>query len=190
MRGRVKWFNSKRGYGFITAEDGEELYVDTNATQDIILQEGEVVTFTKEKGPKGWQAMSVIREDTSGTYISDSFDTANDGQREVKNDFNKKIDSQTREENMKDKVSEKSSNLRIVEAKQRATELAQMEPQLLMGYVAALLERLITQQVEGTDKILSELQLMQGDTDGGGGVLVRNPDYQPLSVKLYRSNEE
>ncbi|GEM_PF-2166033 len=190
MRGRVKWFNSIRGYGFISVEDGEDLFVDTNATQGIILQEGEVVTFTKEKGPKGWQAVNVVREHTSGINISNSFDTAKDIQREVRLDFDKSFDSQIHEEDMEKKVLEKSSNSIIVEAEQRAKELALMEPQLLMGYVAALLEQLITQQVEDTAKILNELQWMQGDTEGGGGIMVRNSDYQPLTVKLYRTDED
>ncbi|HEX7348353.1 MAG TPA: cold-shock protein [Rhodanobacteraceae bacterium] len=60
--GTVKWFNDAKGYGFITPESGDDLFVHFRA---IIgdgfksLQEGQKVTFVAVKGPKGMQADQV-----------------------------------------------------------------------------------------------------------------------------------
>ena len=67
MNGTVKWFNSRKGYGFITPEDGEnDLFVHYSAinVEDEndyrSLNEGDEVTFEVEEGQKGPQAVSVI----------------------------------------------------------------------------------------------------------------------------------
>jgi cold shock protein len=60
--GTVKWFNGSKGYGFITRESGEDLFVHFTAIQSDgykTLEEGQKVTFTVSDGPKGPQAQEV-----------------------------------------------------------------------------------------------------------------------------------
>jgi CspA family cold shock protein len=60
--GRVKWFNDKKGYGFIAADGGKELFVHHSAIEGAgfkSLQEGERVSFEEERGAKGPQAVKV-----------------------------------------------------------------------------------------------------------------------------------
>ena len=62
MKGKVKWFNEKKGYGFITMEDGKDLFVHLSAIQGSgfkSLQEGDSVECEVAKGPKGPQAANV-----------------------------------------------------------------------------------------------------------------------------------
>ena len=61
--GTVKWFNSSKGYGFLTREDGPDVFVHFSAIQSQgyrSLTEGQKVEFTVEKGPKGLQASNVV----------------------------------------------------------------------------------------------------------------------------------
>lgn len=60
--GRVKWFNDKKGYGFIAADSGKELFVHHSSIEEDgfrTLQEGQRVSFEEEKGAKGPQAVRV-----------------------------------------------------------------------------------------------------------------------------------
>ncbi|HEY2345679.1 MAG TPA: cold-shock protein [Xanthomonadaceae bacterium] len=60
--GTVKWFNDAKGFGFITPESGEDLFVHFRAIQGSgfkSLQEGQKVSFEVVKGPKGLQADAV-----------------------------------------------------------------------------------------------------------------------------------
>ncbi len=62
MSGTVKWFNSEKGYGFITYEDGPDLFVHYSAIQGNgyrSLNEGDSVTFEVTDGKKGQQASNV-----------------------------------------------------------------------------------------------------------------------------------
>jgi CspA family cold shock protein len=62
VQGTVKWFNDKKGYGFITAEDGKDLFVHYNAIEGQgfrSLQEGDRVSFEIEQGAKGPAAVKV-----------------------------------------------------------------------------------------------------------------------------------
>jgi CspA family cold shock protein len=62
MRGTVKWFSDEKGFGFISREDGEDVFVHHSgiATQGFrTLAEGQVVEFEVTQGPKGLQATNV-----------------------------------------------------------------------------------------------------------------------------------
>ena len=62
MTGKVKWFDSKKGYGFITAENGKEIFVHFSgiATDGFkSLNEGPSVQFEVGSGAKGEQAINV-----------------------------------------------------------------------------------------------------------------------------------
>jgi CspA family cold shock protein len=62
--GKVKRFNAQKGYGFITGDDGQDLFVHysaINGTGFRSLQEGESVTFEVAQGPKGLQAANVTK---------------------------------------------------------------------------------------------------------------------------------
>ncbi len=64
QKGKVKWFNDAKGFGFITQENGPDLFVHHTA---IVaegfrsLTEGETVQFEVVQGPKGLQAANVSR---------------------------------------------------------------------------------------------------------------------------------
>jgi cold shock protein len=61
-QGTVKWFNEAKGYGFISRESGEDVFVHFSAIQGSgfrNLQEGQAVQFEVVKGPKGFQAANV-----------------------------------------------------------------------------------------------------------------------------------
>jgi len=63
-RGRVKWFNDKKGYGFIEQENGEDVFVHFSAIQGDgfkTLGEGQEVEFEVENGPKGIHAKNVVK---------------------------------------------------------------------------------------------------------------------------------
>lgn len=64
-RGKVKWFNSSKGYGFIESNDGsKDVFVHYSAIQDKgykSLTEGDKVEFETTDGPKGPQATRVVK---------------------------------------------------------------------------------------------------------------------------------
>ncbi len=62
-QGTVKWFNDAKGFGFLSRQSGEDVFVHFSAIQSNggfrSLQEGQAVQFDVVKGPKGWQAENV-----------------------------------------------------------------------------------------------------------------------------------
>ncbi len=62
MQGKVKWFNERKGFGFIEAENGSDVFVHFSAIQGSgfkTLQEGQTVSFEIQKAPKGLSAANV-----------------------------------------------------------------------------------------------------------------------------------
>jgi CspA family cold shock protein len=62
--GTVKWFNDKKGYGFITQDNGDDVFVHYSAIQGDgfkSLTEGQKVQFDLIKGPKGLQASNITK---------------------------------------------------------------------------------------------------------------------------------
>ncbi|MEK7864937.1 MAG: cold-shock protein [Nitrospirota bacterium] len=62
--GTVKWFNDSKGFGFITSEDGSDVFVHHTSIQGNgfkSLAEGDAVSFDTEKGPKGPKAINVVK---------------------------------------------------------------------------------------------------------------------------------
>ncbi|QUH27125.1 cold-shock protein [Serpentinicella alkaliphila] len=62
MNGTVKWFNAEKGFGFITGEDGKDVFahfsqINTNGFKT--LEEGQKVSFNVTQGPKGLQAEDI-----------------------------------------------------------------------------------------------------------------------------------
>jgi len=63
-KGKVKWFNNQKGFGFITPENGKDVFVHFSALQGDgykSLEEGQDVEFEVEQGPKGEQAKNVTK---------------------------------------------------------------------------------------------------------------------------------
>ena len=63
MRGRVKWFNNEKGYGFIEYKENEDIFVHYSAISQNgykTLSEGQYVEFNLVETPKGYQALDVV----------------------------------------------------------------------------------------------------------------------------------
>ena len=63
-KGTVKWFNESKGFGFITSEDGSDVFVHYASIQGNgfkSLIEGDSVSFDTENGPKGLKAVNVSK---------------------------------------------------------------------------------------------------------------------------------
>ena len=64
MTGKVKWFNAEKGYGFITGEDGKEVFVHFSAIVGEgykSLEDGQAVSYEVVEGDRGLQATNVTK---------------------------------------------------------------------------------------------------------------------------------
>ena len=61
MKGKVKWYNIKKGYGFIEGEDGENVFIHKSEIPfwSIFLNKGDKIEFTKENTKKGLNAKNL-----------------------------------------------------------------------------------------------------------------------------------
>ena len=62
--GKVKWFNDQKGFGFISSEQGKDVFVHHSVIEGQgfrTLQDGETVEYEAEEGPKGSKATKVKR---------------------------------------------------------------------------------------------------------------------------------
>lgn len=63
-KGKVKWFNNKKGFGFITTEEGSDVFLHHSAIQGEgfkTVEEGQDVEFEITQGDKGEQAINVVK---------------------------------------------------------------------------------------------------------------------------------
>jgi CspA family cold shock protein len=73
LEGTVKWFNSRKGYGFITTEEGEDVFVHYSAIKGDdddfkTLNENDKVQFEVVEGEKGPQASEVVVTEEANPY--------------------------------------------------------------------------------------------------------------------------
>ena len=64
MKGKVKWFNAEKGYGFIVSEEGKDVFVHFSAIVSDgykTLEEGQEVEFEVENGERGQLAKNVVK---------------------------------------------------------------------------------------------------------------------------------
>ncbi|MGR3741561.1 cold-shock protein [Companilactobacillus sp. DQM5] len=64
QNGTVKWFNADKGFGFITGEDGKDVFAHFSAIQSEgfkSLEDGEAVTFDVEDSDRGPQAVNIVK---------------------------------------------------------------------------------------------------------------------------------
>ena len=95
IRGKVKWFNSDKGFGFITPEDGgSDVFLHLSALRQAgyeAVEGGSTLVCKVVQGPKGLQAVEVVEVDTSTVGPSapreSEFSDGNIGQIEAEGDF-------------------------------------------------------------------------------------------------------
>ncbi len=74
LQGQVKWFDPKKGYGFITGPEGQDVFVHYSQIQGAgfrSLRDGESVTYDLVEGDKGFHAKDVTRVEANGNTQDD-----------------------------------------------------------------------------------------------------------------------
>lgn len=64
INGTVKWFNAEKGFGFLTQENGEDVFAHFSEIQSNgfkSLEEGQKVTFDVQEGQRGLQAINIVK---------------------------------------------------------------------------------------------------------------------------------
>lgn len=75
MKGKVKFYNELKGFGFITADDGKEYFVHlTGLNSGVTIKEHDAVTFDVEQGDRGPKAVNVGMDDGEEQPAEDSAD--------------------------------------------------------------------------------------------------------------------
>jgi CspA family cold shock protein len=60
MNGKIKWYNARKGYGFIEGEDGKDIFIHRSSVpQDVFLKEGDTVEYEIEDTDKGPKAINI-----------------------------------------------------------------------------------------------------------------------------------
>ena len=63
MKGKVKFFNQGKGFGFISADDGKDYFVhQSSLNEGVVLNDNDEVTFDVEQGDRGPRAVNVSKE--------------------------------------------------------------------------------------------------------------------------------
>ena len=77
-QGTVKWFNADKGFGFITRQDGSDVFVHFSAIQGEgfkTLDEGQSVTFDVEEGQRGPQAVNVVKASAERSRLKQGWES-------------------------------------------------------------------------------------------------------------------
>lgn len=75
MKGKVKFFNQGKGFGFIAADDGKEYFVHQTALKEgVTLKENDAVTFDVVDGDRGPKASNVVLEGAGSSDAQESSD--------------------------------------------------------------------------------------------------------------------
>jgi cold shock protein len=63
MNGKIKWYNARKGFGFIESEDGKDIFVHRSSVPDgVFLNEGDSVEFETEETDKGVKAVNIKKQ--------------------------------------------------------------------------------------------------------------------------------
>jgi len=83
MKGTVKFFNQEKGFGFISGDDGKEVFVHVSALGDgVDLNEGDKVEFEVEQGDRGPKAVKVKKDSGSEEEASEVKEEASEAKEE------------------------------------------------------------------------------------------------------------